>query len=58
VIAWANGWLAAYLAACARLVGGLPGSTVSSTRGLLALAAVALAGLALVLDARGRRLGA
>ena len=25
-IAWLNGWFAAYLAACARLVGGLPGS--------------------------------
>jgi competence protein ComEC len=24
VLAWANGWLAAYLAGCARLVGGLP----------------------------------
>src|SRR4029453_10963684 len=28
--AWANGWLAAYIAACARLVGGLPGAQVSS----------------------------
>jgi competence protein ComEC len=56
-IAWANGWLAAYLAGCARLVGGLPGSTVSSTRGLLALAAAVSGGLALALNARGRRLG-
>jgi competence protein ComEC len=30
VIAQANGWLAAYLAWCARFVGGLPGATVSS----------------------------
>jgi competence protein ComEC len=30
VIAHVNGWFAAYLAWCARLVGGLPGATVSS----------------------------
>jgi competence protein ComEC len=46
-MAWANGWLAAYVAACARLVGGLPGAQVTS---LLALAAVgALAGALVVL---------
>ncbi|HEV3479307.1 MAG TPA: ComEC/Rec2 family competence protein [Gaiellaceae bacterium] len=28
--AWLNGWLAAYIAACARLVGGLPGAEVES----------------------------
>jgi len=39
-IAWVNGWCAAYLAACARVVGGLPGAQVSSTRGLLAVLAV------------------
>jgi competence protein ComEC len=44
-IAWLNGWCAAYLAACARIVGGLPGAQVSSTRGLVAVLAVtALAG--------------
>jgi competence protein ComEC len=57
LIAWVNGWLAAYLAACARLVGGLPGATVSSGRGLLVLAALAFGTLALVLNARSRRLG-
>jgi len=36
-IAWLNGWCAAYLAACARLVGGLPGAQVRSGRALLAL---------------------
>lgn len=36
-IAWVNGWCAAYLAACARLVGGLPGAQVRSGRALLAL---------------------
>ncbi len=33
-IATVNGWLAAYLAGCARLVGGLPGAVVSTTAGL------------------------
>jgi competence protein ComEC len=37
--AWLNGWLAAYIAACAKLVGGLPGAQVRST---LILGAVAL----------------
>ena len=36
-IAWLNGWWAAYLAACARLVGGLPGAQVRSGRALLVL---------------------
>ncbi len=34
LLAWANGCLAAYLALCARVVGGLPGATVSSAAGL------------------------
>jgi competence protein ComEC len=34
-IAWVNGWFAAYLAACARLVGGLPGAQIRSGRALL-----------------------
>jgi competence protein ComEC len=38
-LAWANGWLAAYLAWCARFVGGLPHARVTS------LEALALAGL-------------
>jgi competence protein ComEC len=37
LIASVNGWLAAYLAWCARLVGGLPGAVVSSNAGLAAL---------------------
>jgi competence protein ComEC len=41
-LAWANGWCAAYLAGCARLIGGLPGAQVSSTRSLLIVLAVAL----------------
>jgi competence protein ComEC len=36
-IAWANGWLAAYLAGCARFVGGIPHAQVSSARALLVL---------------------
>ena len=39
-IAWLNGWCAAYLATCARVVGGLPGAQVNSTRGLVAVLAV------------------
>jgi competence protein ComEC len=41
-LAWANGWLAAYVAACARLVGGLPGAEATSLIALAALAALAL----------------
>lgn len=39
-LAWINGWCAAYLAACARLVGGLPGAQVRSTRGAVGVLAV------------------
>jgi competence protein ComEC len=42
-IAWLNGWFAAYLAACARLVGGLPGAQVRSGRALLLLLCVTVA---------------
>ena len=56
-LAWTNGWLAAYLAGSARLVGGLPHASVSSLTALLALAGVA--GLALLAvrlpPPRGRR---
>jgi competence protein ComEC len=48
-LAWANGWLAAYVAACARLVGGLPGAQASS---LLVLACLVGVGLALVVVPR------
>jgi competence protein ComEC len=47
--AWLNGWLAAYIAACARVVGGLPGATLSSIYALLAVAGL---GLLLVAAAR------
>jgi competence protein ComEC len=33
--AWVNGWLAAYIAVCARLIGGLPGAEVSSQTALV-----------------------
>jgi competence protein ComEC len=36
-IAWLNGWCAAYLAGCARLVGSLPGAQVRSGRSLATL---------------------
>jgi competence protein ComEC len=41
-LAWLNGWCAAYLAAVARLVGGLPFAQIQSTRVLLILLAGAL----------------
>jgi competence protein ComEC len=44
VIAWMNGWCAAYLAACARLVGGLPFAQVHSGFAVAILAACVLAG--------------
>jgi competence protein ComEC len=34
-LAWLNGWLAAYLAVCARLIGGMPGAQIRSTQSLL-----------------------
>jgi competence protein ComEC len=42
-LAWANGWLAAYVAACARLVAGLPFATLESplAAGLLVAACIA-----------------
>jgi competence protein ComEC len=48
--AWANGWLAAYIAGCARIVGGLPGAQISSrvvlvTAGILAVVAFTAARL-------------
>lgn len=50
VLAWVNGWLAAYLAACARLIGDLPHAQVSSHT------ALAIAGGALALPVLARRL--
>jgi competence protein ComEC len=44
--AWLNGWLAAYIAACARVIGGLPGAQVSSVAAFAAVAAVALLAIA------------
>jgi competence protein ComEC len=40
--AWLNGWLAAYIAGCARVVGGLPGAQVSSETVLVAAGLAAL----------------
>jgi competence protein ComEC len=53
-IASVNGWLAAYLAWCARLVAGLPGSVVSSNAGLGALLAACSALLLLAVGGRDR----
>ena len=40
-LGWVNGWLAAYLAGCARMIGGLPYAQVSSTSAAIGVAAVA-----------------
>ena len=55
-LAWFNAWLAAYLAACARLVGSLPHAEIASARSA-ALLVASLTALTLVprLGARGRR---
>lgn len=57
VLAWINGWLAAYLAGCARFFGSLPHAQLTSWKSLATLAALAL--LAFVLTKlpppRGRR---
>jgi competence protein ComEC len=45
-LAWLNGWLAAYLALCARLIGGLPYAQVSTKTAALALLFAAAAGFA------------
>jgi competence protein ComEC len=59
LIAGANGWLAAYLAWCARLVGGLPGAVVSSAAGLGALLLIASSVVLLAAAGRaGHRQGA
>jgi competence protein ComEC len=56
-LAWLAGWLGAYVAACARFVGGLPHAEIASWRALLALAgAAAFAWLLVRLPPpRGRR---
>ena len=41
-LVWLNGWCAAYLATCARVVGGLPGAQIRSGRAAAALAAAGL----------------
>ena len=53
MLGWLNGWCAAYLVACARLVGGLPFAQVRSVRGAAALAACVLAAAAYA-SRRGR----
>jgi competence protein ComEC len=47
--AWVNGWLAAYIATCARLVGGLPGAQIGSK---IVLGAAAVAALVFFVAAR------
>ena len=44
-IGWANGWLAVYLAGCARLIGGLPYAQVSTTTAALGVAVIGALGI-------------
>jgi competence protein ComEC len=53
-LAWVNGWLAAYLAWCARAVGGLPHAQATSLR-VIGLAAVAVLVATLMMRLRGPR---
>ena len=53
VLAWLNGWCAAYLALVARVIGGLPFAQIRSTRALLVL----LAGALLLADYASPRYG-
>ncbi|MGH3049792.1 MAG: ComEC/Rec2 family competence protein, partial [Gaiellaceae bacterium] len=53
LLAWLNGWCAAYLAACARLFGGLPGAQITSPRSA-ALLALCVLGAAAYAWLRGR----
>jgi competence protein ComEC len=43
-LAWLNGWVAAYIVLCARVIGSLPFAQVSTTRGLATLVGTVLAG--------------
>ena len=43
LLVWINGWVAAYIALCARTVGSLPFAQVSTTRGLAGLLGFVLA---------------
>jgi competence protein ComEC len=48
VVAWMNGWTAAYIAFCARLLGSLPFAEITTTRALaIAVALLLVAGYAL-----------
>ncbi len=44
VVAWLNGWVAAYIALCARAIGSLPFARITTYRGLAALIGVLLLG--------------
>jgi competence protein ComEC len=59
-LSWLNGWLAAYLAGCARFFGSLPHAQLTSWRSLAALAGLALFAwvLARLPPPRGRRAAA
>ena len=43
VLAWVNGWVAAYIALCAHVIGSLPLAQVSTARGLAGVVGLLLA---------------
>ena len=43
LLAWLNGWVAAYVALCAHAIGSLPFAQITTNRGLTAAAGVVLA---------------
>jgi competence protein ComEC len=54
-LAWVNGWFAAYLAWCARSVGGLPGAQIGSELAVAALASACVLAFVLIrLPSRAR----
>ncbi len=55
--AWVNGWLAAYVASCARVVGGLPGAQIGSTTAVAVAAAATAAFVGWLRLPRWRRPG-
>ena len=55
MLAWLNGWCAAYLVAVARRVGGLPFAQITSTRSLLIVLGFGLLVAAYASNGRGKR---
>jgi hypothetical protein len=55
VLAWVNGWTAAYIALCARAIASVPYSEIQSARALETFGAAAVAGAWLLARSRVER---